>query len=212
MKKALIHRFFKELDQELGRPAEVILTGAAAGSLLGVVRPSMDIDFQIKVRWGRKRPELSEVREAIQRAAEKTGVAVNYSEDIGHWSMINFLNYSQTALSYGRIGQLRIQIMGPKHWTIGKMGRFLELDIRDILRVIQRRKLKSDRLISLWGRALRSSPLSLELGTFRRNVIYFIERYGKKAWGRTFARDRAIRLFKKSAGIPIMKGQGALND
>lgn len=49
MKKAVIHQFFKELDQELGRPAEVILTEAAAGSLLGKVsRTKLAVKTAIK--------------------------------------------------------------------------------------------------------------------------------------------------------------------
>lgn len=201
MKKALIRRFFKELDQELQKPAEVILTGAAAGSLLGVVRPSLDIDFEIRLKQSRKRKNLFEARDVIQQIARKVGVAVNYSEDIGHWSMINLLDYRKTALSYFKAGQLNVRIIAPEYWTIGKMARFLEVDIRDMVRMIKRKKLKPKKLISLWGRSLRSSPLSLELGSFNRNVIYFIKHYGKKIWGRRFDTEKEIALFKKSAQL-----------
>ena len=95
----------------------------------------------------------------------------------------------------------RLRIMDPEHWTIGKLGRFLEVDIRDVLRMIKRRKLNARHLISLWGRALRSSPLSLNLGDFRRNVVHFIRCYGKRAWGRTFDVPKGVSLFERSAGL-----------
>ena len=201
MQRALIHRFFKELNQELKRPADVILTGAAAGSLLGVGRSSLDIDFQIKILPGKKRTNSFEVRNAIQRAAEKIGIAVNYSEDIGHWSMIDLMDYEKTSLPCPRVGQLHIRIMAPGHWTIGKMARFLEVDIQDVQRIIKRREIKSGDLIPLWGRAFRSSRLSLELGIFRRNVAYFIKRYGKRVWGKKFGTEKGIALFQSSCGI-----------
>lgn len=201
MRKALIHQFFKELDRELKKPAEIILTGAAAGSLLGVVRPSVDIDFEIRVRSARRSADRLEVREAVQRAAEKAGVAVNYSENIGHWSMIEYLDYRRTALPHQSLGRLRIKLMAPEYWTIGKMGRFYEVDIRDVLKMIRRRKLKPEALIRLWGRAFRASPLSLDLGNFRHHVTHFIERYGKAAWGREFDRVKAVALFEKACGL-----------
>lgn len=201
MKKALIHRFFKELDRELANPAEIILTGAAAGSLLGVIRPSMDLDFEIRTRSGKKLEDRLELRDAIQRVSERVGIAVNYSEDIGHWSMIDLLDYRKTAIPYREMRKLHLKIMAPAHWTIGKMGRFLEVDIRDVFRMIKRKKLKWEHLIPLWGEALHSSLLSLNLGDFRRNVTYFIRRYGKQAWGRQFDVEKGVALFERSSRL-----------
>jgi len=47
LNRRLINRFFKILSSNLEEKARVILTGAAAGNLLGDVRPSNDIDFAI---------------------------------------------------------------------------------------------------------------------------------------------------------------------
>ena len=115
--------------------------------------------------------------------------------------MIHLLDYRQSALAYRQIGRLRLKVMEPAHWTIGKMGRFLEVDIRDVIRMTQRKKLKPEKLIGLWGRALHSSPLSMNLGIFGRNVTYFIKHYGKHVWGKDFNADKMIALFEKTAGI-----------
>ncbi|MDP2644031.1 MAG: hypothetical protein Q8P24_03770 [Desulfobacterales bacterium] len=53
------------------------------------------------------------------------------------------------------------------------MIRFLEADMRDMVKVIWRRKISAATLIRLWARALRRSALSLEAGQFREHVHYF---------------------------------------
>lgn len=201
MNPKLIERFFVELDRELARPAGIILTGAACGVLYGNIRPSLDIDFEIRFK-GKKtsgRPGL--LRRAVEKASAAAGLAANYSEDIGHWSMISFLDYRRHTLPFKKIGALEIGLMAPEYWTIGKMGRFLELDIRDMVKIIQKKKLPAPRLAKLWGKALARSPLSLASGQFRDHVIYFFNRHGKLAWGKGFQADRTMALFKKTAGI-----------
>jgi hypothetical protein len=197
VKRSFIERYFRELDRQWGRPAEIILTGAAAGALLGHVRPSLDIDFEIRTAKERD----ASVDEALRRVSEKTGITVNYSEDNSHWSMIDLLDYRNTAFPYKTIGKLRIKLMAPEYWTLGKMGRFIEPDIRDLIKIIRKRKLPAERLIRLWGRALRSSPLSLASGQFRDHVTVFLEHYGKSVWGKPFDSKQGVVLFKRIAWI-----------
>jgi len=199
MKKNLIDQFFLELDREWKTPAEIILTGAAAGALLGQIRPSTDIDFEIRPLD--KKAGRTHLEEAIQKASAQAGIAVNYSEDISHWSMIDYLDYRKMALPYKKIGQLQIKIMAPEYWTIGKMSRFLESDTQDILKIIRKKRLGAERLAKLWGKALRSSPLSLSSGQFRHHVVYFFTHYGRSAWGKDFDLEKIIILFKKEAGL-----------
>ena len=178
MNKRQIDLFFKTLDQKLAARANVILTGASAGSLMGHIRPSFDIDFEIRLQ--KKTPGLkAKLETAINQAAQIAGVAVNYSESIAGWSRINYLNYRKTAIPYKTIGKLRIQLIAPEYWTIGKMARFYELDIQDMLKIIKKKKLKADTLIHIWVKAIRSSDLSLELGQFRDHVVYFLKHYAK---------------------------------
>ena len=196
MRKNLIDRFFRELDREWKRPAQIILTGAAAGALLGHVRPSMDVDFEIHIPK-RKKNGVPSLEDAIRCVSDKTGVQVNYSEDISHWSMINFLDYRKKALPYKKIGRLEIKIMSPEYWTIGKMTRYLEIDIQDMVKIIRKREIRPEVLIKLWIKALISSPLSLSLSQFRDHVNDFLKRYGKKIWGKNFEAQRAITLFNQ---------------
>ncbi len=171
---------------------------AAAGALYGNVRPSLDLDFEIQLRG--KKPARGKIDSAIKNASSHAGLAVNYSEDIGHWSMIEYLDYRKKAVSYKRIGKLNVKLMAPEYWTIGKMTRFLAVDIVDLVKVIKKKRLKSGALIKLWGRALRKSRLSEASGRFRDHVLYFLKHYGKRVWGRDFDPEQSILSFKRSAG------------
>jgi hypothetical protein len=196
MKKSKIDLFFQELAKSLDTPAEVILTGAAAGVLMGNVRPSQDVDFEIRFKQARELGEKLGI--IMEELKQKTGLDVNYSEDISHWSMISFLDYRQGALPYKKFGLLEVKIIAPSYWTIGKMSRFYELDIRDMIKVIRNKKIRPESLIELWAKALHSSPLSLSTKQFHDHVLYFLKTHGKEVWGGIFQADPAIEHFKKA--------------
>jgi hypothetical protein len=203
MKKDIVDLFFLELDRALATPASVILTGAAAGAIYGNVRHSADIDFEIRLKRrktdGQRQDEI--VERLIREVSSSLGISANYSDDISHWSMIDYLNYRRSSISYKKIGRIDIRLLAPEYWTIGKMARFLEIDVNDMIKVIKKKRLRTEVLISLWARALRRSPLSLAKGQFRRNVENFFHMHGKRIWGRAFDRERAINDFRRSAGL-----------
>jgi hypothetical protein len=202
MRKNIVDLFFGELDRRLSTPASVILTGAAAGMLYGNVRPSADIDFEIRFE-NKKRTVLQDeaLEELIRAVSSKLGIAANYSDDIGHWSMIDYLDYRKKSRPYKQIGQLSVHLLAPEYWTIGKMARFMEIDVDDVVKVVQKKRLRAKPLISLWARALRASPLSLAKGQFRRNIESFLSRNGTKLWGKSFDSEKAIAEFTKLAGL-----------
>ena len=201
MKQRQIDLFFKILNAELEKKAEVILIGASAGSLMGHVRPSADIDFEVRLKSSRSAKVKANLASAIGKAAAVAGVAVNYSENVGGWSRINYLDYRKTALFYKTFGKIRVKIIAPSYWTIGKMARFLELDIQDMVKIIRSKKIPLKVLIRVWAKALRSSDLSLELGQFRDHVFYFLKRHGVRLWGKSFDFDRSRKSFMKQAGL-----------
>lgn len=200
MKPRQIDLFFKVLDKEFAAPAEVILVGASAGSLMGHIRPSADIDFEIRMRRPKTAGKQIKLKHAIEKASQVAGVAVNYSENVGGWSRINYLDYRKTAIRYKSFGKLCVKIIAPAYWTIGKMARFLELDIQDMVKIIRAKKLEPNGLIRVWAKAIRASDLSLELGQFRDHVLYFLKKYGRRLWGKEFDLDAAIRRFKNQVG------------
>src|SRR5262245_27706120 len=107
MNRRQIHRFFSQLAPRLGMPARVFLTGAAAGSLWGSVRPSEDIDFALAFPRSRS-VDWERVERAVADASKATSIPANFAEDIDRWGMISLLTYKRAARPYRRFGSLEV--------------------------------------------------------------------------------------------------------
>ncbi len=197
-----IDRFFRLLAEEFGKPATVVITGAAAGSLWGHIRPSRDIDFGITLTS--RHPAIWNLfQAAVDRASRQTGIQGNYAEDIDRWSSISFLDWRRHTLAYRRFGKLRVRLLDPAYWSIGKLGRYFDLDVHDLVTVLKRKRLPLLRVLRLWAKALRASPRSSAVFQFRTQVEHFLRLYGRTIWGRRFDYEAALRLFHRHAGIHL---------
>ena len=200
MNQRQIHTFFRVLARELHQPARIIVTGAAAGSLWGSVRPSLDIDFGITLaRSSRARWEALET--AVARTVKLTGIQANFAEDIDRWGAISLLDYRRRTIPYRTFGKLEVRLLNPAYWSIGKISRYLDPDIRDLLAVLKRQRIPAKRLSRLWGLALRSSPRSTACTQFRDQAEHFLLTYGRTIWGRRFDAEDAIQQFHRAAGL-----------
>lgn len=200
MNRRQIDRFFQVLSEQFNDELVVLLTGAAAAAIWGQVRPSVDIDFAVRVRR-RDKETWEKLEAAIERTVKLTGIQANYSEDIDRWGLITLLDYKRRTHPYRRFGRLRVRLLDPAYWSIGKMTRYLDPDVRDMVQVFKRQKVPADRLAHLWGRALKRSPRSAALIQFRRQVEDFLRTYGPTIWGRKFDAGKTMRRFYKEAGI-----------
>ncbi|MBI4598186.1 MAG: hypothetical protein HY737_07305 [Candidatus Omnitrophica bacterium] len=203
MNPKTIDRFFRILAREFKRPGTLIVTGAAAGSLWGHVRPSQDIDFGVQLA-GKARATWEQFQVAVNRTIEQTGIQVNYAEDIDRWGSITLLDYRRHTLPYRRFGALTVRLLDPIYWSIGKLGRYYALDVQDVVTVLKRQRVPSASLIRVWAKALRESPKSPALWQFRQQVEHFLRTYGREIWGRRFDAEAALRQFHRAAGIPRM--------
>ena len=199
-----IDRFFKTLAGEFGGTATLIVTGAAAGSLWGRIRPSQDIDFGVQLA-SRGRATWDRFQTAVQHAIERTGIQVNYAEDIDRWGSVTLLDYRRHTTLYRRFGTLTVRLLDPAYWAIGKLGRYFALDVDDLVQVLTRRRMPAAAAVRIWGRALRESPRSTALTQFRAQVEHFLRTYGRTIWGRGFDADAAVRQFHLAAGLPLAR-------
>src|SRR5687767_14043239 len=115
MKEDFVNQFFRELDKNLKAPGEIILTGAVAWAIFGHVRPTRDIDFEIRLK---SKSTAGALPKSIQITSSSLATAVQYSEDRSRWSDISYLDYRKTAEPYKRIGGLNVKTIVPEHWTI----------------------------------------------------------------------------------------------
>ncbi|MCG3177187.1 MAG: hypothetical protein MOGMAGMI_02155 [Candidatus Omnitrophica bacterium] len=196
MNRTQVERYFKVLAGLYPKRCRIILTGAAAGSLYGRVRATLDIDFAVRTA------DWPAFEKAVRRTTELTGILAQYGEDIDRWSMISYLDYDKHTRLYKKIGSLKIRLMEPSYWAIGKLARYLDTDIRDLISVLKRTATPWTTCLAVAGRALKHSPKSTACALYRRQVEDFIRASGKKVWGRDFQPDPAVRLFRRSAGIP----------
>jgi len=201
MNRTRIDAFFRVLAEQWREEAVVLLTGAAAAAIWGHVRPSVDIDFAVRVRK-RGKSAWEKLEDAIGRTVRLTGIQANYAEDIDRWGLITLLDYRRHTRPYRRFGPLEVRLLDPAYWSIGKMTRYLDPDVRDMVQVFKRQRVPAERLARLWGKALRRSPRSTAVSQFRRQVEHFFRSYGRAIWGREFDPERALQRFYKEAGIP----------
>ena len=200
MNRRQIDRFFTVLGQQLPSPATIIVTGAAAGAMWGHVRPSLDIDFAIQASPGKG--AWAKIEAAIEQTKRRTGIAANYAVDIDRWGAISLMDYRRHTHPYKVFGRLTVRALDPAYWTIGKLTRYLQPDIEDLVAVLKRRRQALEPLLRLWGLALRKSPRSASCAQFRRQVEDFLGTYGRRIWGSALDPERAILRFHGHARIP----------
>ena len=195
-----IERFFKVFAKEIDLPVRVILTGAAAGALLGHVRPSMDIDFCIEPRR-RGSTAWMKIEEGVDRTVKLTGIPANYAQDIDRWGQISLLDYRRHTLRYRSFGKVEVRLLDPRYWSIGKLSRYLDPDVQDLVAVLSDRGVSMERLVKVWGEALKRSPPSLARFQFREHAEHFLRTYGRRIWGRGFDPSKAVLRFYRHARI-----------
>ena len=195
MDPSQIDRFFETLAEQLHEPVRVILTGAAAGSLLGHVRPSLDVDFAIVAT--RRGPQAwTRIEAAVERTIRLTQTQANYAEDIDRWSSVTLLDYRRHTTPYRRFGTVEVRLLDPAYWSIGKIGRYLPPDCRDLEAVLKQQQVPAGRLIRLWAKALRASPRSPALAQFRDHAEDFLRTSGPAIWGARFDSSQPIKQFR----------------
>jgi hypothetical protein len=203
MTRRRIEHFLGVLARELDRPARAYVTGAAAAALWGRVRPSVDVDLGVELLGprGDRGRSWQAVETAITRTTRLTGIPANVAEDIDRWGMITLLDYRRSSRRYRRFLKLDVRLLHPTNWSIGKLTRFLDSDVRDVTAVFREQQVAPNTAARTWGRALRASPASTAQIQFRRNVEYFFTRHGRSIWGRAFEPAFAARAFERAAGI-----------
>lgn len=200
MTRQQLDRFFTTLAREYDGSVRVILTGAAAGSITGPLRPSLDVDFGVELPR-RTASRWQALTEAIERTVRLTGIPAQYAEDIDRWGAISLLDYRAHTTPYRRFGKVRVDVLDPAYWSIGKLTRYLDPDVFDMVAVLKRTRVPVVRLVRLWGRALRASPRSMACTEFRTHAEHFLQTHGRRIWGTPFDANRAIAAFHRAAGV-----------
>ena len=174
--------FFAGLGRDLKRPVVIALTGGIAAGLLADPRVTDDIDFAIL----RAIQADEDLEKELQQAARRHKVVLQYSRDIDRWSSVTFLDWKKHSQPWKKFGKLEVRILDPYYWSIGKIARGTEWDLRDLEMVFKAQKMDWKKAAKLWARALRKSPPSSALFNARQRMERFFGSSGKKIWGAKF--------------------------
>ena len=66
-------------------------------------------------------------------------------------------------------------LLEPAYWSIGKIARYLDPDVDDLVRVFKKQRVPALKLAKLWGKALAKSPRSSASFSFKKHVEHFLE-------------------------------------
>ncbi|HTB23144.1 MAG TPA: DUF6036 family nucleotidyltransferase [bacterium] len=196
--------YFKALSKEVQTPLVLVLTGGIAAGIMAAERATDDIDFAI-LRYARK--SLPEIEALLQRLAEKRGILIQYSSDIGRWSSVSFLDWKKHSRPYTRQGFLEVRVLDPYYWSIGKITRGTDRDLKDLEAVIRRQTLDWKKLAALWAKALRKSPPSTALFNVRKQMEGFLVDAQGGIFNGDYDSDEAVAYFRKLL-IPKKRSRG----
>ena len=187
-----IDLFFGTLAKEWPHATEILLIGGAVALIVGSNRTTEDIDFEAALGSGSK---WEDFQRAIEKIKEKLGIRVQFSESIERWSMISYLDYAKHRNPYKRYGKIKVAFLEPAYWSIGKVSRYLDQDIQDMVLVFSKEKTDPLRLARLWRKALNESPVSTQLFNVKKQMHHFFRTYGPKIW-KDIPLEKILLLFQ----------------
>jgi hypothetical protein len=135
----------------------------------------------------------------VRGASAETGIYVQYSESVERWSQLAWLEYREHTRLFKRFGPVEVRVLNPPYWSIGKIGRYWDQDVADLVAVFTRQPPDALALATLWSRVLRASPQSTLLASVRRQALHFFETHGAAIWGPTLPLERIKPLFTPPA-------------
>ncbi len=184
MQEEQLRHFFKELGEAWPHKTTVLVTGGAAALLLGGARPTDDVDFEVQFHTRGASWEGFAI--AVQRVSESTTIGAQYAESIDRWTQVTLLDYRSHTQRIGRFGAIEVRLLDPIYWSIGKVSRYEDRDIQDLIAVFRRHQPDPAAVARLWHRALRKSPKSTQLRLTLEQALHFFRTHGKRIWGPTF--------------------------
>lgn len=193
MKRQQVDQFFAELSKQWSHLTRILLVGGAGALVMGGVRPTLDVDFE--VQFLSKQNSWDLFQEAVRAATQKVGIEAQYAESIERWSSVTLGDYRNHVERVGTYGKLEVCVLDPEYWSIGKMARYWDQDVQDMIAVFKRRKPDPMKLAQIWTDAIRHSPKSTQLMLAKKQALHFFKTFGEEIWGDSLSLERIQGLF-----------------
>jgi hypothetical protein len=198
MTRREIERFFGALARAWPHRTECILIGGAAAALDGGVRPTADVDFEVRFGGAIAVGDPDAFAGAVRAAERASGLAGQFSEDLSAWSPVAMPPYRTHTRRWKAFGPITVSLLDPPDYIVSKLRRGAAHDFTDLILVARAHRVGWRTLALRCGAAARASPRSTRLQTFVKRVEYLFREHGRALWGARFAPDPAIALFLAS--------------
>lgn len=151
--------------EEKNKRAEIILTGGLAMSFYGSPRYTIDIDGEINCE--------EELYDELIEYLRKKKINFNLSENISGWSIVPLPEgYRERATPVYQGERLIIKVLEPVDFVFSKLLRGTQEDFEDILEVIKRYNISSDKLLE--RERLIRYPKDPETFFFKKKFQYLL--------------------------------------
>jgi hypothetical protein len=194
-----IERFFTALARSWPHRTDCILVGGAAAILEGGLRPTADVDFEVRFGGAISVDDPDIFAGAIRDAEIESGLSGQFTESLASWSPIALPPYRRGIRRWKSFGPITVRLLDPADYVLTKLRRGAAHDFADLL-VVARRNHVSWRTLALrCAAAARLSPWSTSLRTFAKRVEYLFREHGLALWGARFDPAVAVALFRKNS-------------
>lgn len=191
-----VERFFGSLARRWPHRTECILVGGAAAALDGSVRPTRDVDFEVRFGGARSAEDPDAFASAVHEAERASGVEGQFTEDLSRWSQIGMPAYRGRTREWRKFGPITVRLLDPADYCVSKLRRGASRDFDDLILVARQHRVSWVALASRCAAARRLSPRSTQLEGFVKRVELIFRERGRELWGPRFDPGRAIALFR----------------
>jgi len=189
-----IELFFETLAGAYPEPVDILLIGGAAALLMGGTRATYDIDFEVRPK--NPKADLETFFHKTREIADRTGIGAQFGTSVERWSELSLLDYAEHKRPFKKYGSLAVYLLEPPYWAIGKVARYWDQDIQDMISVFSHEKTDAQALAGIWRGVLKESQPSTVLFNLKKQMQHFFKTYGPGIWGRSLPLDKILPLLK----------------
>ena len=163
---------------------------------MGGTRATYDVDFEVTPK--NPKADLEAFFHKTRDITDRTGIGVEFGTSVERWSELTLLDYTQHKRPFKRYGTLAVYVLEPPYWAIGKVARYWDQDIQDMISVFSHEKTDPKNLAGVWQRVLKESQPSTVLFNLKKQMRHFFKTHGPKIWGKALMLEKILPLFESA--------------
>ncbi|MBI3815675.1 MAG: hypothetical protein HY279_14560 [Nitrospinae bacterium] len=161
-------------DAFKGRKVKFIFVGALAVKAYGHDnRVTYDIDAEVVME---NKEDYNLMEKFIEDYMIRKGIPAHLTDNVSRWGMIDIPSgYRDRTKLFKKIKDIEFHLLSPVDLVISKLRAFRDKDIEDSKYLVRKFNISIDEIKKAAEKAIETSPRSLELGNFKRNLNFFFD-------------------------------------